>query len=196
MGLTPYEITKKEGERLVEEYASLGRHAVIVHPTRVYGPGPLNDANSVTRTVALYMKGRFRVRLADRDVLGNYVHAADVSAGMLLAAERGRSGAHYLLGGENITFRDFLGLVAELSGVRRWVIPLPARVGMLMGSASVLWARMGGRALLTPEWVRTFLEDRRADIGPARQELGYAPRSLREGLTQTIAWLRREGYVR
>ena len=73
--------------------------------------------------------------------------------------------------------------------------PTPRRLGMLLGSASVLWARMGGKALLTPEWVRTFLEDRRAEIGPAREELGYAPRSLRDGLAETVAWLRAEGYV-
>ncbi len=196
--LTQYELTKKEGETLVERYASNGGHAVIVHPTRVFGPGPLNDANAVTRTVALYLNGRFRTRLADRDVLGNYVHASDVALGILLAAESGRSGAHYMLGGrENISFTDFLVQVAAAGGVRpRWVMPFPVPIALTIGSAALLLARLGGPALITPEWIRTLLEDRRADIGLAENDLGYAPRSLEDGLTDTIAWLRSEGHIR
>jgi nucleoside-diphosphate-sugar epimerase len=194
--LTPYELTKREGEKVVERFAAERGHAVIVHPTRVFGPGPLNDANAATRMVALYLRGRFRFRLADGDVLGNYVHAADVAEGMVLAGRKGRTGEHYTLGGENRSLRDLLSLVAEVAEVpARRVIPLPTPVALAIGHASLLLARLGGPALLTPEWIRTFLEDRRVDIGPARNELGYHPRPLREGLTETVQWLRREGCV-
>src|SRR2546427_596110 len=87
---TPYEESKRAGERLVESYAAAGRHAVIVHPTRVYGSGPCNDANAVTRVIALYLRGRFRVRLDDGDVLASYVHAADVADGIRGAARAER----------------------------------------------------------------------------------------------------------
>jgi farnesol dehydrogenase len=194
--LTPYELTKREGERVVERFAAERGHAVIVHPTRVYGPGPLNDANAATRMLALYLRGRFRVRLADGDVLGNYVHAADVAEGMVLAGRKGRAGEHYTLGGENLSLRDLLNLVAEVAEARpRWVIPLPTPMALTVGHASLLLARLGGPSLITPEWIRTFLEDRRVDIGPTREALGYHPRPVREGLTETIGWLRREGYV-
>ena len=186
---TPYEVTKRAGERLVESYAAQGRHATIVHPTRVYGPGPLTDANAVSKVVALYLSGRFRVRLNDHDALANYVHAADVATGIRLAAERGHSGTHYLLGGENISFRALLALVGELAGVRRRVLALPTPAALVAAHAAELWGRLGGTAPLTPGWVRVFLEDRRGDIGPAQADLGYAPRPLRTGLTETIAWL-------
>lgn len=186
---TPYETSKRAGERLVESYAAQGHHATIVHPTRVYGPGPLTDANAVSKVIALYLSGRFRVRLEDRDVQANYVHAGDVATGIRLAAERGRSGAHYLLGGENRSFREFLSLVGELGGVRRRVIALPMPAALAVAHAAEWWGRLGGTAPLTPSWVRVFLEDRRGDIAPAQADLGYAPRSLRDGLTETIAWL-------
>lgn len=189
--LTPYEATKQAGERLVESYAASGGHAVIVHPTRVYGPGPLTDANAVTRVVALYLAGRFRVRIADGDVLANYVHAADVATGIRLAARHGRSGVHYNLGGaENLSFRQFLDLVGELAGRRRRTLELPASIANFAAHASRLWGRMGGKATLTPGWVRVFLEDRRVDIESSRGELGYQPRALRTGLSETIDWLR------
>ena len=187
---TPYEESKRAGERLVESYAAAGRHAVIVHPTRVYGSGPCNDANAVTRVIALYLRGRFRVRLDDGDVLASYVHAADVADGIRRAARAGRSGAHYVLGGENLSFRAFLDLVGEVSGVRRRVVALPRAAALAAGYAALLWGRLGGDVAITPGWVRVFLEHRPADVEPARRDLGYAPRSARAGVAETVAWLR------
>lgn len=187
---TPYEETKLVGERLVLSYAAQGRHAVIVHPTRVYGPGPLNDANGVTRMIALYLKGPLVFRLDDGDVLANYVHADDVAAGILQSAELGGTGSHYVLGGENSSFRRLLGLVGELAGLRRPVIPLPRPAALAVAHAAQLWGRLGGAVPITPDWVRSYFEDQRIDIAPTRRELGYAPRSLAQGLKETIEWLR------
>jgi dihydroflavonol-4-reductase len=186
---TAYEASKRAGERLVESYAAAGRKAVIVHPARVYGPGPCNDANAVTRVIDLYLRGRFRVRLDDEDVLGSYVHAADVAAGIRRAAAAGRAGAHYVLGGDNLSFRDFLALVAELTSVRRRVVALPRPAALAAGYLALWWGRLGGAAPITPGWIRVFLEDRPADSEPARRELGYAPRPVRAGVAETIAWL-------
>ncbi|MGH7702977.1 MAG: NAD-dependent epimerase/dehydratase family protein [Gemmatimonadales bacterium] len=188
--LTPYEETKLLGERLVLSYAAQGRHALIVHPTRVYGPGPLNDANGVTRVVALYLKAPLILRLDDGDVLANYVHAADVAAGIVLAADLGHPAAHYILGGENSSFRGLLNLVGELVGRRRPMLPLPRPAALAVAHAAQLWGRLGGTAAITPDWVRAYFEDQRIDITPTRRELGYAPRPLRQGLKETIAWLR------
>ncbi|MBI3982769.1 MAG: NAD-dependent epimerase/dehydratase family protein [Gemmatimonadetes bacterium] len=192
---TPYESSKREGERLVESYAAAGRHAVIVHPTRVYGPGPLHDANGVTRAIALYLSGRLRVRLADGDVLANYVHAEDVAAGIVLAARRGHSGTHYVLGGEDASFRQLLEFASDVARLHRRVVALPVGVALAFAGAAEWWGHLGGRAFITRGWVRGFLEDRRADSMPARQDLGYAPRGLNDGLSQTVAWLRAAGKV-
>jgi nucleoside-diphosphate-sugar epimerase len=189
---SPYEKTKREGEQLVESYAASGRHAVIVHPTRVFGPGPLTDANGVTRAALLFLQGRLRVRLADNGVQSNYVYVADVAAGIRLAAARGLTGSRYILGGDNASFVEFLGLVAELGGVRHRTVPLSPAVALGVARVAEGWGHLGGTAPFTARWVRTFLEDRRADIGPARRDLGYRSRSLRDGLDTTIRWLREQ----
>jgi nucleoside-diphosphate-sugar epimerase len=192
--LTPYEESKIAGDRLAEEYAHDGLEVVIVHPTRVYGPGPLTDANAVTRVVAMYIAGRFRVRVADGDVEANYVHADDVALGIIRAAKHGRRGAHYVLGGrENLSFADFLNLVGHIAGRRRRCFAAPAGVALAIARAAETWARLGGSTSITPGWMRVFLEDRRADISSSRRELGYRPRSLRSGLSETIRWLRANG---
>ena len=187
---TPYETTKLEGERLVDQWAAAGHDAVIVHPTRIYGPGPLNDANGVTRLVALYLAAPMVFRLADGDVQANYVHAADVAAGIIAAADRGRRGAHYVLGGENRSLRELLELVGILSGVRRRVVTIPRTAALAAAHAALLWGRMGGTAPITPDWMRSWFDDQRVQPSALTLELRYRPRPLEQGLGETIAWLR------
>lgn len=188
---TPYETTKLEGERLVEAWIAAGHDAVIVHPTRIYGPGPLNDANGVTRLIALYLDAPVVFRLADGDVLANYVHAADVAGGILAAAERGRRGAHYVLGGENSSLRALLELVGTLSGVRRRVVAIPRPAALAAAHAALLWGWMGGAAPITPDWMRSWFDDQRVDPSALAHDIGCRARPLERGLRETITWLRR-----
>jgi farnesol dehydrogenase len=188
---TPYESSKLAGELAIQAWVAGGHDAVIVRPTRIYGPGPLHEANGATKLIDLYLTGRLRVRLNDGGALANWVHVDDVAAGVLAAARRGRTGAAYVLGGpENVTLLEYLALAADLAGVpRRRLLPLPPALGVAFARASVRLGGFGGIPAITPGWVRTFLESRTADIEPARRDLGYAPRTLREGLAGTVAWL-------
>jgi len=186
---TLYEETKQAAEDLLSACGGSRMRVLVVRPTRVYGPGPLSDANGVTKMVDLYLRGRFRLRLDDDDVLSNYVHVADVADGIVRAARYGRPGGDYLLGGDNVSLRGLLDTVAALAGRRHVVMSVPAPVGMAIGRAGELWGALGGTPSLTRGWIRVFLEDRRVDSSRAIHELGYAPRSLETGLRETVAWL-------
>jgi farnesol dehydrogenase len=187
---TLYESTKLAGEQLVEQYVSEGRYATIVHPTRVFGPGPLTDANAISRVIAGYLAGWFRVRLDDEGALSNYVHVDDVAAGIIRAAERGAAGAHYALGGENASFPEFLRLIDEVAGVHHRVFALSPALALAVASVAELWSHAGGVAPISRPWIRAFLEDRRVDIEPAKRDLGYEPRTLRAGIDETVSWIR------
>lgn len=186
---TPYEETKLAGERLMDRYAASGGDAVIVHPTRVFGPGPLNDANGVVRLLAQYLHGPLVLRLDDRDVLANYVYAADAAAGIILAGERGQRGAHYVIGGENTSLRGLLHLAGELSGLQRRVVAVPRGAAVALAHAATLWGMLGGSVPITPAWVRSYFQDQRVDISASCRELGYSFRPLRDGLRETLQWL-------
>jgi len=186
---TEYERTKLAAEQVVHEYLTGGGDAVVVHPARIYGPGPLSDANAVTKMIGLYLRGLFRLRLADGDVLANYVHVDDVADGILLAAERGRTGGHYVLGGEHASIRGLLSLVAELSGIRRQVFSV--RVPMAMAAAYLMQAcgHLTGHVPITADWVRAYLDDQRVETEGTARALRYAPRPLRQGIAETLQWL-------
>ena len=186
---TEYQRSKRAAEQIVRDYVAAGGDAVIVRPTRVYGPGPLNPANSVTRIIALYRRGWFRVRIADGGARANYVYVEDVVDGLLKAAERGGRGAVYVLGGENLTLEQFTGLVGDATGKRRALVALPRPVVSLIGAACELGGRLGVEPLITRAWAGVLAADRPMTSDAAVRELAYRPRSAREGIAATLAWL-------
>jgi nucleoside-diphosphate-sugar epimerase len=186
---TPYAISKIMSEELVREYAASGHDAVIVRPTRVYGPGPWNDANGTTRLIAMYLQGHFRFRMRDGGVQANYVYVKDVVQGILLAAERGQSGTGYELGGQNASLVDFLAAIDEASGIHHRVVPVPAVTCAVAAQLGAGWGKLGGHPSLTPEWLNNFLEHRPVDTSLSRNDLGYDPLMLRTGLSKTLNWL-------
>jgi farnesol dehydrogenase len=187
-----YQRSKQQAERAVLEFAAAGGEAVIVRPTRVFGPGPLNQANSVTRLIALYRRGLFRLRLADGGARANYVYVEDVAAGLLQAAARGRNGAAYVLGGENLTLEQFLELIAGATGTRHAVLALPVPVARCAAALFELGGRLGIEPLITREWVEVLVQDRPVSWEEAKAELGYAPRPVAEGIAATVRWLDEE----
>ncbi|MEJ2215180.1 MAG: NAD-dependent epimerase/dehydratase family protein [Gemmatimonadota bacterium] len=189
---TPYAASKLEGERRVQAYVASGGDAVIVHPCRVYGPGPLNDANGATRLIRTFAFGHLAVLLRDGGARGNYVHVDDVVDGLLLAANRGETGGSYVLGGENCSLAELFELVAELTGVRRPRLPVPRTAALTLAGVLEACGRLGAPVPITRAWVRSFFQDQAVDIAPTTAALGFHPRSLRVGLAETIAWLRQQ----
>lgn len=189
--LTTYEESKVEAERFAFERIAAGCPLVIVNPARVYGPGQLTEGNALARLIDDYDRGRFPILLNNGGNVGNYAFVDDVAEGHLLAMERGRVGERYILGGENVSLREFFRLIDEVSGRRHFQFPI-FRPGALFFSWLQLkraeW--LGTYPVITPGWVRTFLADWSFTTAKAESELGYRPTSLREGLKRTVDWLR------
>lgn len=186
---TPYERTKREAESVVEAYAAEGRETVIVHPARVYGPGPLNDANGVTVALSLYLRGRLPFHLDERGALGSYVHARDVAAGIVAAALADRPAAHYVLGGENTTFARVLALAGQVAQRSRRSFALAPGAALTIARLAELGGRVGLKPFITRDWIRVLLEDRPADSAAARRDLAYSPCRLDAGMRETVEWL-------
>lgn len=181
--LTAYQRSKAEAESVARS------HAVIVRPTRVYGPGVMNQANSVTRLIDLYRRGRFRFRIADGGARGNYVFVDDVVDGATRAGATGTTGRVYHLGGEDATLERFLTAIASVTGKRRFVVPLPkGAVKGVVGVAELL-SHLGVEPAITRGWVELLSTDWPVSSELARRELGYGPRGILDGIRQTIQWL-------
>jgi dihydroflavonol-4-reductase len=125
------------------------------------------------------------------DFIVNLVDVRDVAAGLVLAMEHGRTGNRYILGGESISLRKILQLMATISGRRYLSIPVPGRMAEF---AATMLEFISDRVTHRPpsgtaEGVRIALRARELSIEKAQRELGYAPRPIEPALRDTIAYL-------
>jgi farnesol dehydrogenase len=187
---TEYERTKAEAEQLAMDYVKNGQHIVIVNPTRIYGPGLLNESNSVTRMINLYINGRFRVLPGDGNTIGNYVFIDDIVSGHILAMEKGKSGEKYILGGVNVSYRDFFKLLSMVTGKKYSQLNIPVFLMMTISNAMLLRSKIFGTPpLITPQWVKKYNYNWELSSQKSVEQLGYKITSLEEGMRTTVNYL-------
>jgi NAD+-dependent farnesol dehydrogenase len=191
---THYERTKAQIEQtIVPEFIHKGVQVVIVNPTRIYGPGLLNDANSVSKIIKRHLEGKIGLVPSDGKSIGNYVFVDDVVEGQILAMKKGKPGERYILAGENIAFIDLMKLIARESGQKSRFIKIPVFVMLFFSWIFLISAEITGiKPMITPGLVKKFLPDWRVSSEKANKELEYNPVDLENGIKKTIEWLKKE----
>src|SRR5690606_21575388 len=110
-------------------------------------------------------------------------------SGILAAMERGRIGASYVLSGEHASVNDFTKRFAKIAGT--WAPPLrvpPAMIRMTGSMMDAIGRKIGRRLPISRELAETAATGERYVHSHARAtgELDYKPRSLDEGLPETV----------
>ncbi len=186
-----YEQLKIDAEAEVEQALRSGLDIVVVHPTRVFGPGKLTEANSTTILVKQYLKGTWRTIPGNGDAVGNYVYVRDIVLGCIAAMERASKGRHFILGGSNLTYSELFELIAKAGGKRRFLLPVPRVLAKVFSCVELGFGRIGIRKpSITPAWVDIFYDDWLSSSDRAEREIGYTPTPIEDAITETIAWIR------
>jgi nucleoside-diphosphate-sugar epimerase len=188
---TPYERSKYLSEQTVQRYVKSGLCIVIVNPTRVFGPGPLNESNSVTKMIDWYLQGKWRLVPGNGSMIGNYVFVDDLIDGYVRAMQFGRPGERYILGGENISFNGFFDVLSDVSGHKYRMIHLPAWLAKSFALLEEFRSRhFNHYPMITPGWAKTFLCDWANSCAKAKKDLGYVITPLDKALRITADWLK------
>ena len=187
---TDYEYSKYLAEQEVCRTGDQQPDIITVNPSRVFGPGLLNEGNSVTRMIQLYLQGKFRLLLGDGSGMGNYAFVDDVVRGHLLAMERGKRGERYILGGENVSYSNFFRSLSEISGKKRLMFHVPSPVAMGISYVEEFRSKVFSHyPMITPGWVRTFLADWECSSEKGQRDLAYSVTPFRTALQITVDWL-------
>jgi dihydroflavonol-4-reductase len=187
----PYGHSKHLAEQAVQDAVSQGLDAVIVNPAAVIGA---RDVNFIGGSVIREVKRGLSWFAPPGGM--NWVDAETLGLGHVLAAERGRTGERYILGGENISHRASLETVAEVVAGRRPVLTLPRLavgvVALLADGFNVLWP---GPPLFTGGQARMGCVDIYCDCSKARRELTLPHVAFRAAVEQAHTWYRAQGVM-
>jgi dihydroflavonol-4-reductase len=189
----PYQRSKFLAEEVAREFTRQGLPVVIVNPSTPVGVGD-HKPTPTGQIIVDFLNGRM---FGYVDTGLNIVDVADVATGHLLAAERGRVGERYILGGENLTLKQVLHLLAEISGRPPVRLRIPHWVAMAWAYVDVALALMNPRRAptATPDKVRLSRRYEYFDTGRAMRELGLPQTPAREALRKAVEWYCACGYA-
>jgi len=169
-----YDETKTIAHRMAEGSVARGLPVVIAQPGQIYGPGDHSGIGALLRRAAA---GKLPV-LTFGDLGLSFAHVADVADGIVRLLDRGRPGEAYVLGGEITRPRDAVRIAATLTGKPAPRFEVPS--GILRFAARL--RPEVAEVVRSADGVTFWATDAKA-----RAELGYAPRSLREGLVSYLS---------
>ena len=192
MTVGPYKQSKFRSEaEVLRLVAERNAPVVVVNPSAPVGPGDIRPTPT-GRMVLEAARGNMPVYV---DTGFNVVHVDDVAEGHLLAMEKGRIGERYILGGDNLPFRDFLTLIAEAAGVAPPRFRVSPTLAYPVAVLSELWARInpGFEPLATVNGIKMASKKMYFSSAKAETELGYRHRPATEAVRDAVQWFRETG---
>ncbi|HEU0190998.1 MAG TPA: NAD-dependent epimerase/dehydratase family protein [Mycobacterium sp.] len=187
----PYAVTKWQGEQLV--YAAGDRlDAVVVSPA--YMVGPRDGKPSSGRMIIEVAGGKLPFWMPGYN---NFADVREVARGMVAAWLRGKRGERYILGGQELTYRDFIVRVAEVAGVRPPRFRLPRPLAWIAGKSGDAFEFVTGRETTINSFsTRYAFTDRyRYRSDKAVAELGYTVAPIEPAIRDAIDWFRGHGML-
>ncbi len=188
--LRAYHDTKLEAEGLARAGGPV--EVVVVNPDYIIGAWDVKP----TSGQLIVAMGRRPMPLHPRG--GKCFQGADDCAvGHIAAMERGLPGRRYLLGHENLTYKEFMTQVAQVLGVRppRW--PVPDAAISLVGRVGALGQRFDAHrfAGLDGRVLRAMQQERFRSGRRAWTELGVPRTPVIEGIEKAVKWFREHSYL-
>jgi len=188
----PYKQTKFQADRVARQLAQQGAPIVIVCPAAPIGSHDIKPTPT-GKMVVDFLNGKMPAYV---DTGMNFVDVEDVAEGHWLAAQKGRIGERYILGNQNLTLKDFLGLVARIGGRPAPKIQIPYTVAWLAGAISTGLASLTGKPPTIPlDGVRMAHAPMYYSSAKAIHELGLPQTPIDVAVEKAVRWFKEHHYV-
>lgn len=189
-----YKKSKWLAEQLALRMCSQGLPITVVNPTMPLGPWDTKPTPT-GRIIADFLNGRMPAYV---NTGLNAVDVGDVAAGHILALEKGRVGERYILGNRNLTLRELLGVLEQVTGIRAPNVRIPLWVALGAGFVDEF---VVGKLLHKPPRipiaaVRTARKCRHFDCSKAIEELGLPQTPIESSVLRAVTWFKQHGDVR
>ena len=189
----PYKRSKFMAEQVAREAGRGGMQVVIVNPTTPVGEQDVKPTPT-GRIVVDFLKRKFPAYV---ETGLNLVDVRECALGHVAALEKGKPGERYILGGENLTLKQILDQLGEITGLPSPKVKLPYVFAL---AAAVVDEAIRGRMFdreprATVDTVRMGKKKMFASSGKAERELGWKIVPVERALRRAVEWFRGNGYV-
>lgn len=187
-----YKRSKYDAEQFAMQYAADGLNIVIVNPSTPVGPGDIKPTPT-GRIIVDFLRGRMPAYV---DTGLNLVAVEDVADGHLLAAEKGVCGEKYILGNENVTLRELLAALANITHKKTPLMRIPHWVAYAAALTSEAAARLRDcEPGISIESVRMSRNKMFFSPLKAVEKLGLPQSPVDDALERAVQWFRDKGFV-
>jgi len=191
-----YELSKKLAEDLVLDYVSKGMNAVIVRPTKVFGPGNTLFSYTANNIIKSYLKKNIVVIPGPKNYKANFSFIDDIVEGHLLAMKHGKAGEKYLLGGENISYYEFFNTIRRWNNGKGIILQAGKYVFFGCAVAQELWKKISKRKpLITMKVARYLFNNYEYSSDKASNSLGYSITSFEKAMRITVGHFKNTNYA-
>ena len=188
-----YKRSKFMAEQQAIAAAQDGQQVIILNPTTPIGP---NDSKPTPtgRIFVDFLNGKFPAYM---DTGLNLVDVAEVARAHVSALTKGKPGHRYILGGENLTLKQILDKMADITGLPSPTMKVPFAVAATYAFFEEwITGRIRGREpRATLEEVRMGRKKMYASSAHAQQELGFRLLPVNPAMKAAIDWFRVNGYA-
>jgi dihydroflavonol-4-reductase len=188
-----YKRSKFMAEQVALESGRKGMHVVTVNPTTPVGEQDIKPTPT-GRIVLDFLKRKFPAYV---EAGLNLVDVRECALGHIAALERGKPGERYILGGEDLTLKQILDKLGDITGLPSPTIKLPYFFALATG---VVDEAINGRILhreprATVDTVRMGKKKMFASSAKAARELGWKIVPVEPALRRAVEWFRANEYV-
>ena len=184
-----YKKSKFIAEQIFQEYVKSKKiSGIILNPSTPIGPGDFKP--TPTGKIILQMLNRKMPAYVDTGL--NFVHVDDVALGHFLALEKGKVGQRYILGGENLMFKDFLDLISDYASIPKIVYKLSPKYLYPFAYMNEFFASIINNydPMLTVDGLSMSKQKMFFSSEKAKKQLGYRPRDIKSAIKDAVDWIK------
>jgi len=187
-----YKRSKWMAEQEVLKAAKAGAPVIVVMPTTPVGPWDWKPTPT-GKIILDFLNGKLPGYV---ETGLNFVGVEECAAGHLLAADKGKTGERYLLGGENLTLKQMLDTLSKITGLPAPRMKIPHGLALSVAYANTVFSRLIGREPSIPvEGVKIARHLMFVDCSRAQRELGFKAGPVAAALERAVRWYEANGYI-
>jgi dihydroflavonol-4-reductase len=165
--------------------------AIIVNPTFMFGPYDSNPSSGAM-IVALY-KGKVPGYTSGGR---NYICAKDVAVAIANALTNGRLGECYILGNQNLSYKEAFEKIAGTIGVNPPTLKIPSVFAKLYGGIGSVLGKISGRTpSISYPLARIACDEHYFTAAKAIKELRLPQTPIETGIKECFEWLKKNDYL-